>query len=108
MMIFPEGTRSHDGQLQAGNRMVGMFIHQARPVVIPIAVSGTERICPKGVWWPRFALPLEVRCGPPLDLQRHYDMSNAKQASQAITDEVMQSIAALQQTAVSQAKSRRP
>ena len=104
MMLFPEGTRSPDGQLKAGNRMVGMFIQQARPMVIPMAVSGTEHFLPKGAWWPRFALPIEVRCGPPLDLQRHYDLSSSRQAAQAIVDEVMQAIAALQQTAGSQAE----
>ncbi|ETX02540.1 MAG: hypothetical protein ETSY1_03230 [Candidatus Entotheonella factor] len=96
VMLFPEGTRSPDGRLQKGQRAVGKFIHHARPVVIPTAVSGTNRILPKGALLPSFRRPISVRFGPPLDLQPYYDQPDSKQTSEAIVQEVMQAIAALQ------------
>jgi 1-acyl-sn-glycerol-3-phosphate acyltransferase len=97
MMLFPEGTRSVDGRLGPGKRTVGKFIYEARPVVIPTVVYGTERILPKGAYVPRFRLPICVRYGQPLDLQRYYAFPNTKLTAEAIVQEVMEAIAALQQ-----------
>lgn len=103
MMLFPEGTRSPDGTLQPGKRAVGKFIYHAQPVVIPTWVSGTEHILPKGARVPRFHLPVCVRYGPPLDLQRYYELPDSKQTAEAIVQEVMRAIAALQHTPASAA-----
>jgi 1-acyl-sn-glycerol-3-phosphate acyltransferase len=103
MMLFPEGTRSRDGQLQAGNRMVGKFIYRAHPVVVPTVVSGTNHTFPEGAWWPRFGVPITLRFGPPVDLKRYYDWPDSKQTPGAIIEDVMQSIAALQRTQSSHA-----
>jgi 1-acyl-sn-glycerol-3-phosphate acyltransferase len=99
MMLFPEGTRSQDGHLGAGKRAVGKFIHYAQPVVIPTAIRGTERILPKGAYFPRFHLPIWVRYGKPLDLQRYYAFPDTKQTAEGIVQEVMHAIAILQQQA---------
>lgn len=96
VMLFPEGTRSPDGCLQKGQRTVGKFIYYARPVVVPTVVSGTNRILPKGVRFPAFGCPVSVRFGPPLDLQRYFDQPDSKHTAEAIVQEVMQAIAALQ------------
>jgi 1-acyl-sn-glycerol-3-phosphate acyltransferase len=101
MMLFPEGTRSPDGTLQPGKRAVGKFIYHAQPVVIPTWVSGTAQILPKGALVPRFHLPVCVRFGPPLDLKRYYDLPDTKQTAEAIVQEVMRAIAALQHTPMS-------
>jgi 1-acyl-sn-glycerol-3-phosphate acyltransferase len=97
MMLFPEGTRSPDGRLGPGKRTVGKFIYKARPAVIPTVVHGTERILPKGAYLPCFRLPICVRYGQPLDLQRYYALPDTKQTAEAIVQEVMGAIAALQQ-----------
>jgi 1-acyl-sn-glycerol-3-phosphate acyltransferase len=101
MMLFPEGTRSRNGQLQAGNRMVGRFIYRAQPVVVPTVVSGTNHTFPPGAWLPRFGVPIRVRFGPPVDLKRYYDRPDSKQTSEAIIQDVLQPIAALQKMSAS-------
>ena len=103
MMLFPEGTRSLDGQLQPGNRMVGKFIYRAHPVVVPTVVSGTNHTFPQGAWLPRFGVPITLHFGPPVDLERYYDWPDSKQTSEAIIQDVMQSIATLQRISVSHA-----
>ena len=95
MMLFPEGTRSRDGRLHEGNRMLGRLIHQAQPVVIPTLVVGTDRIMASGSWRPNWRTPVRVRYGPPLDLQAHYERPGSKETSEAIVKEIMGAIAAL-------------
>jgi 1-acyl-sn-glycerol-3-phosphate acyltransferase len=95
VMLFPEGTRSADGGLGAGNRMVGKLIYLARPAVIPTAILGTDRLLGKGHSMPRLLSPLEVRFGPRLDLEQHYATEDSKATAEAITRLVMRSIAHL-------------
>lgn len=95
VMLFPEGTRSTDGQLGPGNRAVGKLIYLARPVVIPTAILGTERLLAKGRMVPRLFSKLEVRFGPPLDLDRHFQTADTKATAEAITRTVMRGIARL-------------
>jgi 1-acyl-sn-glycerol-3-phosphate acyltransferase len=95
LMLFPEGTRSRDGQLGNGQRTVGKLIYAARPVVIPTVVWGTDRVLPAGRRWPRLRTPVGVCYGRPLDLQRYYELPDTKETAAAIMEEVMGAIAAL-------------
>jgi 1-acyl-sn-glycerol-3-phosphate acyltransferase len=95
VMLFPEGTRSADGQLGPGNRAVGRLIYLARPMVIPTAILGTERLLAKGHMVPRLFSTLEVRFGPPLDLDHYYQAADTKATAEAITRAVMCGIARL-------------
>ena len=95
MMVFPEGTRSRDGHLQDGKRTVGKLIYAARPVVIPVAIVGTERILPhlKSLFHGR--APVSVHYGKPVDLQHYYALPDTKETAVAIVQEVMSAIASL-------------
>jgi len=95
VMLFPEGTRSHDGRLQDGKRTVGKLIYAARPVVIPAAISGTKRILPhlKSLFHGR--APVCVHYGKPVDLQHYYALPDTKETAVAIVQEIMSAIALL-------------
>jgi 1-acyl-sn-glycerol-3-phosphate acyltransferase len=95
MMLFPEGTRSPDGRLQSGKRTVGKLIYAARPVVVPVAIVGTERILPHV--WSLFQgrVPVTIRYGKPLELQPYYALPDTKETAVAIVQEVMGAIASL-------------
>jgi 1-acyl-sn-glycerol-3-phosphate acyltransferase len=95
VMLFPEGTRSPDGCLGRGNRVVGKLIYLARPTVIPTAVLGTDRLLGKGRILPRLFSKLEVRFGPPLDLEYYYTAEDTKATAEALMSFVMRSIARL-------------
>jgi 1-acyl-sn-glycerol-3-phosphate acyltransferase len=95
MMLFPEGTRSMDGRLQAGKRMVGKLIYATRPVVIPTAIVGTNGLVPAGSRFPRLRIPVLVRYGRPLDLERYYALPDTKATAEAIIQEIMGAIAVL-------------
>ena len=95
MMLFPEGTRSRDGRLQEGKRTVGKLIYAARPVVIPAAIVGTERIIPHLKSLVHGRAPVSVRYGKPVALQHYYAMPDTKETAVAIVQEVMSAIASL-------------
>ena len=95
MMLFPEGTRSPDGRLQAGKRTVGKLIYAARPVVIPVAIVGTERILPHLRSLMQGRVPVTIRYGPPVALQHYYALPDTKATAVAIVQEVMGAIASL-------------
>ena len=95
MMLFPEGTRSRDGRLHEGKRTVGKLIYAARPVVIPAAIVGTERIIPHLKALVHGRARVYVRYGTPVALQHYYAMPDTKETAAAIVQEVMSTIASL-------------
>lgn len=95
VIIYPEGTRSRDGKLGRGNRMVGRFIRGARPTVIPVAIKGTDRIVPVGKMLPRRGADVELVFGPPLDFGPEYEIENVKESSARIVEKVMEAISSL-------------
>jgi 1-acyl-sn-glycerol-3-phosphate acyltransferase len=97
VMLFPEGARSLDGQLQKGNRFVGRMVYESKPIVIPTAVRGTEKALPRGKIFPHFFTRIEIIFGPPLDLTPFYACPTAKEAASFITDKIMETVGQLLQ-----------
>lgn len=95
VVIYPEGTRSRDGKLGKGNRMVGKFIRGARPVVIPVAIKGTDNVLPVGKLFPRMGVRIEIAFGAPLDIESELGVENVKESSILIVDKVMAAISSL-------------
>ncbi len=96
VILYPEGTRSRDGTLRPGNRMVGRIVKNTTPTVVPVAVRGTDEVIPVGKTLPRRGARIEIRFGEPVDLKSEYAMENTKEASRRIIERVMEEIAALQ------------
>lgn len=93
VMLFPEGTRNSDGRLGKGKRAVGKLIYDARPVVVPLAVWGTNQVWPKGRLLFRWRPAVGVCYGQPLDLQPYYALPDTKETAEAIVEEIMRAIA---------------
>jgi 1-acyl-sn-glycerol-3-phosphate acyltransferase len=47
-LVYPEGTRSPDGRLQSFKKGVFVMALQAGAPIVPISVSGSNKIMPKG------------------------------------------------------------
>lgn len=95
VVLYPEGTRSRDGKLGKGNRMVGKFIRGAKPIVIPVAIRGSDKVVPVGSMLPRWGCEIEIIFGAPLDLSAELKIERVKESSIRIVDKVMGSISSL-------------
>ncbi|HEX6967496.1 MAG TPA: lysophospholipid acyltransferase family protein [Micromonosporaceae bacterium] len=88
--IFPEGTRSADGRLYRGRTGVARLAMAAGVPVIPVGVTGTDKVQPIGARMPRLgAGKVTIRFGKPMDFtDRPTDRTSLRQ----ITDEIMAEI----------------
>lgn len=50
IMVYPEGTRSRDGRLQAFKKGPFYLAEATKAPIVPIAISGTETMMKKGSW----------------------------------------------------------
>ena len=96
--IYPEGTRSRDGRLYRGRNGVGWLAMESGAPVVPVAVSGTDKVQPVGSNLPR-PYPVRVSFGPPVDpapwVESTRATGGAGRARREITDQVMERIAAM-------------
>ncbi|TAJ99314.1 MAG: (d)CMP kinase [Chloroflexota bacterium] len=68
LAVFPEGTRSPDGRLQAAKDGVAVLALRSGALVVPIGVGDSDRLWPKGRRMPRFTKSVTVRIGTPFVL----------------------------------------
>jgi 1-acyl-sn-glycerol-3-phosphate acyltransferase len=52
-VVFPEGTRSRDGRLQAFKKGAFVLAISAQVPVVPVFCEGTYQLLPRGSWRPR-------------------------------------------------------
>jgi 1-acyl-sn-glycerol-3-phosphate acyltransferase len=93
--IFPEGTRSRDGLLYRGRTGIARLALRTRMPVIPVGISGTDRIQPPGASVPRPFRRCAVRFGEPIVMDRYVDRIGDGRVYRELTDEIMFEIAAL-------------
>lgn len=92
--LFPEGTRSPDGQLKEAKGGIGFLIAKSQAPVVPVRIFGTYEALPKGASRPRRAR-ITVRVGSvitPDDIRAAMPDKSDYAAAAAL---VMQRIAAL-------------
>jgi 1-acyl-sn-glycerol-3-phosphate acyltransferase len=58
LLMFPEGTRTRDGQLLPAKPGAAMIATQAEAMILPVYISGTLHAMPKGA---KFIHPVKVR-----------------------------------------------
>jgi 1-acyl-sn-glycerol-3-phosphate acyltransferase len=91
LLVFPEGTRSKDGQLQPGQGGFGKLAHACRVPVFPVYIHGSHSaFAPGGKL--RF-LPIHVAIGEAVELEDLFAQPETKATLKAITERVMQGIA---------------
>ncbi len=66
LLIFPEGTRSADGQLGDFKSTFAALALELQVPVIPVAISGAYRALPRGRRLPRLGTRIIVRFLPPV------------------------------------------
>jgi 1-acyl-sn-glycerol-3-phosphate acyltransferase len=93
VVIFPEGSRSLDGQLRQAKAGLGMIVAQTGCPVVPAYLNGTFDVLPTGAKRPRFHR-VSVSFGPPLLFSREGNLES-KEFYREVSRVVMERIAAL-------------
>lgn len=94
VLVFPEGTRSKDGNLQPARGGVGLLIAKSLAPVVPIRIFGSFAALPRsgGI---RF-VPITVVIGKPLFFTKQDLGTDERAAYQVLSDRVMTAIGALE------------
>ena len=101
VVLFPEGTRTHDGKLQPGKSGIGLVVIKTTAPVVPVRVFGTFEAYGRDVRFPR-PFPIAVKYGYPMDFKelrteaRNCRKERLKAIYQEVADQLMERIAALQ------------
>jgi 1-acyl-sn-glycerol-3-phosphate acyltransferase len=66
VVLFPEGTRSPDGEIRDFKMGAFKIAHETGAPILPIVVDGTRDALPKHGWVLRESLVARVRVLPPI------------------------------------------
>ena len=94
VLIFPEGSRSPDGQPQRAEPGTGLVVAKARVPVLPVRIFGAYECLPFGSGKFR-RNTVTVVVGEPLRFDRE-ELPQGKDAYQQISDRIMAAIGALE------------
>ena len=89
LILFPEGTRSRDGDIREGRPGAGLVILGNRPTVIPVTIEGMGEVLPIGRRIPRIGKRVYVYFGKPLDYSEFLEEPRSKETAQKVVDKVM-------------------
>lgn len=100
IILFPEGTRTHDGHLQPARSGIGLVVAKSHAPVVPVLVEGTYHAWHRHQHFPRPG-KITVTYGEPMLFQslreeaKTCSKQRVKEIYQAISNQIMAKIAAL-------------
>ena len=92
-VIFPEGTRSLDGNIQQARPGIGMIIAKTLVPVVPMRIFGSFEAWPKGSKIRPH--PITVVVGKPMRFVKEEFGGNNRESYQKISERVLAAIAAI-------------
>ncbi len=81
LLIFPEGTRSEDGQLGDFKSTFAALALELQVPVVPVVISGAHRALPRGRRLPRFLTRVTVHFLPPIAMADNLTESSLTEAT---------------------------
>ena len=101
ILLFPEGTRTHDGKLQPARSGIGLTVIKSKAPVVPVRVFGTFEAFGRHMRIPR-PRRVAVKYGQPMSFEKLRAESKTcskqrlKEIYQEIANEIMTAIAKLE------------
>ncbi|MGA2245216.1 MAG: lysophospholipid acyltransferase family protein [Verrucomicrobiota bacterium] len=101
IILFPEGTRTKDGNLQPARSGIGLTVIKSTAPVVPVRVFGTYEAYGRHIKFPR-PRRIMVKYGHPLNFEKlrieakTCDKARLKEIYQQVANEVMAAIATLE------------
>ncbi len=102
IILFPEGTRSQDGNFQSARSGIGLSVIKSEAPVVPVRVFGTYEAWGRHVKFPRPRRRVIVKYGEPMRFEKlraeacDCSKMRLKEIYQQVADEIMSAIAGLQ------------
>jgi 1-acyl-sn-glycerol-3-phosphate acyltransferase len=93
-LVFPEGQRTLDGNLQPAQPGLGLVIAKTLAPVVPMRIFGAYEAWPVHEKWPR-PRRVTIVVGEPIRFTREDVEAGGKEVYQALSQRVMDAIAAL-------------
>jgi 1-acyl-sn-glycerol-3-phosphate acyltransferase len=90
--IYPEGTRSRDGRLYRGHTGPARLAMRANAPIIPIGLVGARDVMPPDAKFPKLRLPVTIKFGRPVTVDRYRGRDDDHLVYRQIIDEVMYEI----------------
>lgn len=94
VLLFPEGTRSPDGSIQAAEAGVGFIIAKCGTPVVPMRIFGAHEAFPRDAKFPRPG-SVHIVAGPPVDFSSIATGLSGRELYEAYAAEVVKAIAEL-------------
>ena len=91
VIIFPEGTRSPDGNLQPFKKGVFLIALKSRAPILPITIQGTSKIMRKGDWR-TYPGRVRIQIDPPIETA-DIPAQNEEQLSQRVRSTLVKNLA---------------
>lgn len=101
ILLFPEGTRTHDGGLQPARSGIGFVVIKSSAPVIPVRIFGTYEAYGRHIRFPR-PRRVTVKFGAPLNFEalraeaKRCAKPRLKQIYQQVADEIMSALGKLE------------
>lgn len=93
--IFPEGTRSRNGNLYKGRTGAARLALKFGCPVFPVGITGTSEIMAPDTVMPKFGKHCKIEIGSPIDTQKYLARADDPDVLRQLTDEIMVRIQAL-------------
>jgi 1-acyl-sn-glycerol-3-phosphate acyltransferase len=94
LLVFPEGTRSHDGSLGKAQDGVGFMAYRTNAQVIPVFLDGTQKAMSRGSIMIR-PVKVTVSFGKPIDMSIYRKDETSRETYSKIGEKIMSEIAKL-------------
>src|SRR3989338_2129852 len=94
IVVYPEGTRTLTGKIQKGKTGVARLALWAKVPVVPLGITGTFKILPKGKMIPKLG-KATFKFGKPMYFSKYYNKPVTKNMLRVITNSIMTEIAKL-------------
>lgn len=91
VLVFPEGSRTHDGEVHNAMPGIGLILNKARVPVQPVRIFGAYEVLPMGRGFPRIH-PVTVTVGDPVPYTQEELNAKGKEAYQHLADKAMDAI----------------
>jgi len=90
IIVFPEGTRSPDGQVKEFKGGTFLLAAESRAPIVPVSISGTYQMLPRTGWcfWPG---TIQIHVGEPIPTQG-VPLSEARLFMKRVRDRIIQNL----------------